>query len=167
MPTMRFIYGAMDKAKNEIATNLVNGKEAYKEIWKIIDEKWEMQLHRHLHAAVYYLNPRFQYSDGLSTHIKVKIGLMVCMEKLIHDGTSKLKGFAIKVLNLTCSSSIYSKRMPARGFIYGAMDKAKKEIATNLGNEKGAYKEIWKIIDKKWEKQLHRHLYAVVYYLNP
>ncbi|KAK0595776.1 hypothetical protein LWI29_009861 [Acer saccharum] len=48
--------------------------------------------------------------------------------------------------------------MPAIGSIYGAMDKAKKEIAANLGNEEGAYKEIWKIIDEKWEFQLHIHL---------
>ncbi|KAK0605242.1 hypothetical protein LWI29_024514 [Acer saccharum] len=60
-----------------------------------------------------------------------------------------------------------SEQMPAMGFIYGAMDKAKEEIAANLGNEEGAYKEIWKIIDEKWEFQLHRHLHAAAYYLNP
>ncbi|KAK0577829.1 hypothetical protein LWI29_000872 [Acer saccharum] len=91
MPAMGFIYGAMDKAKEEIAANLGNEEGAYKEIWKIIDEKWEFQLHRHLHAAAYYLNPRIQYSDGLSTHLEVKIGLMVCMEKLIPDEEERVR----------------------------------------------------------------------------
>ncbi|KAK2646423.1 hypothetical protein Ddye_021618 [Dipteronia dyeriana] len=68
-----------------MVANLGNEEGAYKEIWGINDDKWQYQLHRHLHAAAYYLNPRFQYSDGLSSHIKVKIGLMVCKEKLIPD----------------------------------------------------------------------------------
>ena len=59
------------------------------------------------------------------------------------------------------------EKYPGMGFIYGAMDKAKEEIAENLGNEVGAYKEIWKIIDDRWESQLHRQLHAAAYFLNP
>ncbi|KAK2637135.1 hypothetical protein Ddye_031927 [Dipteronia dyeriana] len=91
LAAMGFIYGVMDKAKEEIAANLGNEEGAYKEIWGIIDDKWQYQLHRHLHAAAYYLNPRFQYSDGLSSHIEVKIGLMVCMEKLIPDEEARVR----------------------------------------------------------------------------
>ncbi|KAK2646644.1 hypothetical protein Ddye_021839 [Dipteronia dyeriana] len=91
LPGMGFIYGSMDKAKEEIAENLGNEEGAYKEIWKIIDDKWEFQLHRHLHAAAYYLNPRFQYSDNFSTHREIKIGLMVCMEKLIPNEEDRLQ----------------------------------------------------------------------------
>ncbi|KAK2650143.1 hypothetical protein Ddye_017632 [Dipteronia dyeriana] len=58
----------MDKAREEIAVNLGNEEGAYKEIWKITYDKWEFQLHPHLHAPAYYLNPRFQYSDNFSTH---------------------------------------------------------------------------------------------------
>ncbi|KAK0592053.1 hypothetical protein LWI29_012517 [Acer saccharum] len=89
MPEMGFIYGAMDKAKEDIAKKLGNEERAYKEIWQIIDQKWEFQLHRYLHAAAYYLNPRFQYSDDFSTHPEIKIGLMVCMEKLISKEKEK------------------------------------------------------------------------------
>ena len=42
-----------------------------------------------------------------------------------------------------------SEIMPAMGFIYGAMDIAKEEIAKNLGGEEGSYREIWNIIDEK------------------
>ena len=42
-----------------------------------------------------------------------------------------------------------SEKMPGMGFLYGAMDKAKEEIALNLGGEEGAYKELWSIIDEK------------------
>lgn len=34
-----------------------------------------------------------------------------------------------------------SGKMPAMGFLYDAMDKAKKDIVINLGREEGAYKE--------------------------
>ncbi|GFP92789.1 hypothetical protein PHJA_001423200 [Phtheirospermum japonicum] len=64
MPGMGSLYGAMDKAKEEIAKNLGGEEGSYKELWNIIDEKWEFQMHHHLHAAVYFLNPHFQYDDG-------------------------------------------------------------------------------------------------------
>lgn len=88
---MGFTYGAMDKAKEEIATNFGNEERAYKEIWKIIDDKWEFQLHQQLHAAAYFLNPRFQYSEDFSSHREVKIGLLMCMAKLIPNDNDRLQ----------------------------------------------------------------------------
>ena len=35
------------------------------------------------------------------------------------------------------------------GFIYGAMDKEKEEIAANLEGQEAHYKKIWDIIDEK------------------
>ncbi|XP_052621725.1 uncharacterized protein LOC111887896 [Lactuca sativa] len=48
------------------------------------------------------------------------------------------------------------EQTPAMGFIYGAMDECKEKIAKNLDNNLASYKEIWDIIDKKWELQMHR-----------
>ncbi|XP_038695504.1 uncharacterized protein LOC119992784 [Tripterygium wilfordii] len=45
------------------------------------------------------------------------------------------------------------EKKPAMGYIYNAMDKAKEEIAKNLGGELADYKEIWDIIDEKWESE--------------
>ncbi|KAK3212305.1 hypothetical protein Dsin_017011 [Dipteronia sinensis] len=66
-PAMGFIYGAMDAAKET--------KSAYKEILKIIDDKWDFQLHRDLHAAAYYLNPQFKWESNFSTHLVFKSNL--------------------------------------------------------------------------------------------
>ncbi|KAK3205535.1 hypothetical protein Dsin_019581 [Dipteronia sinensis] len=41
LPEMRFIYGVVDKAKEEMDANLGNKEGAYKEIWKIINDTWE------------------------------------------------------------------------------------------------------------------------------
>ena len=50
-PTMGFIYEAMDRAKLSIQSNCTH----YKEYWKLIDRRWNDQLHHGLHAAGYYL----------------------------------------------------------------------------------------------------------------
>jgi len=85
MPGMGFLYGAMDKAKEEIAENLGGVVGAYKEIWSIIDDKWEFQMHRHLHAAAYFLNPHYQYDQDFSNHREIKLGLLTCLAKLFPD----------------------------------------------------------------------------------
>ncbi|KAL0922772.1 hypothetical protein M5K25_006789 [Dendrobium thyrsiflorum] len=77
----------MDEAKELIAHNLGGEEASYREIWDIIDARWEVQLHRHLHAAAYYLNPQFQYSERKSSNPEVKLGLYHCMERLIPDLT--------------------------------------------------------------------------------
>nr|GMD37640.1 uncharacterized protein LOC109157329 [Ipomoea batatas] len=82
-PAMGFLYNAMDEAKEKIAKNLGGEEKDYKEIWDIIDEKWDFQMHRHLHAAAYYLNPRCHYSPDFSTHTEIKLGLFHCLDKLI------------------------------------------------------------------------------------
>ncbi|XP_028803310.1 uncharacterized protein LOC114758444 [Neltuma alba] len=56
-PAMPYIYEAMDRAKEEIADNFEKKESRYKKIWKIIDTRWNLQLHRPLHVAIYFLNP--------------------------------------------------------------------------------------------------------------
>lgn len=90
-PAMGYLYNAMDLAKEKIAKNLGGEEKDYKEIWEIIDEKWDVQLHRHLHAAAYYLNPRCHYDPGFSNHPEIKLGLFHCKDKLILDPEDRVK----------------------------------------------------------------------------
>ncbi|XP_062104413.1 uncharacterized protein LOC133815612 [Humulus lupulus] len=101
-PAMGFIYGAMDEAKEKIAKNLDGDVSSYKEIWDIIDQKWEFQLHRDLHATAYYLNPRFRWSPNVSEHPEIKT---VEWWDNFGDEVPELKSFATRVLGLTCSAS--------------------------------------------------------------
>jgi len=57
-PVMAYIYEAMNRAKEQIAENFQKIETRYKKMWKIIDTRWNFQLHRPLHAVAYYLNPR-------------------------------------------------------------------------------------------------------------
>jgi hypothetical protein len=65
-PTMGYLYEAMDRAKEAIKEIHDNEEKKYKPYWKIIDNRWENQLHHPLHAAAYYLNPKYHYSPQFS-----------------------------------------------------------------------------------------------------
>ncbi|KAL4554175.1 hypothetical protein LXL04_039712 [Taraxacum kok-saghyz] len=56
-----------------------------------IGSKWEKQLHRHLHAAAYYLNPRFRWSPDVSEHGEIKRGLFHVMDTLVKNNEEYMK----------------------------------------------------------------------------
>ena len=58
---MGYIYEAMNRAKDTIVRSFNENEEKYKEIFNIIDKRWEIQLHQPLHTTWYFLNPKFFY----------------------------------------------------------------------------------------------------------
>ena len=48
---MGYIYEAMNRAKDTIVRSFNGNEEKYKEIFNIIDKRWEIQFHRPLHAT--------------------------------------------------------------------------------------------------------------------
>ena len=49
----------MKKTKEIVVKSFNENEEKYREIMEIIDRRWKVQLHRPLHSAGYFLNPRF------------------------------------------------------------------------------------------------------------
>jgi hypothetical protein len=45
----------------------------YIPIWNIIDARWELQLHRPLHAAAYSLNSHYHYNPNLKLMPTLKL----------------------------------------------------------------------------------------------
>ncbi|XP_031739008.1 uncharacterized protein LOC116402801 [Cucumis sativus] len=83
-PPMGYIYEAMDRAKEAIAKSFNNNEEKYKDIFTIIDKRWELQLHRPLHAAGYYLNLSFYYSNpNIQEDDEIVNGLYSCITKMV------------------------------------------------------------------------------------
>ncbi|XP_059592225.1 uncharacterized protein LOC132253622 [Vitis vinifera] len=62
VPTMPFVYELMHVMK----TNLTR-QGAGDWMFKIIQDRWEKTLKHPLHAAAYFLNPRFQYRRGVGS----------------------------------------------------------------------------------------------------
>ena len=83
-PAMGYIYEAMDRAKEAIASSFPNQEDHYKKAFEIIDHRWECQLHRPLYAAGHYLNPSTFYdnSQRIVSCEEVMDGLHACIERL-------------------------------------------------------------------------------------
>ena len=64
---------------------------SYMPIWNIIDARWELQLHRPLHAAAYYLNPHYHYNSNFKVNANIKIGLYQCLERMVPDASERCK----------------------------------------------------------------------------
>jgi len=58
---------------------------SYEDLWNIIDERWNNQLHRPLHVTGYFLNPEFHYSPDFKVDTKVKISLLQCIQRMVAD----------------------------------------------------------------------------------
>ncbi|KAL1542165.1 hypothetical protein AAHA92_26297 [Salvia divinorum] len=84
MPAMGYVFAGLYRAKEAIKKEL-DTKEEYMAYWSIIDRRWE-QLQRHpLHAAGFYLNPKFFYSLEGDGHFHIRSLVYDCIERLVPD----------------------------------------------------------------------------------
>ena len=72
---MSYIYEFMDSAKEKISFNCGGVEIKYSPIWRKIDARRTLQLHRPLHAANYYLNPQLWYEEKFFNVDGVRKGL--------------------------------------------------------------------------------------------
>ncbi|GMP56541.1 hypothetical protein CsSME_00020983 [Camellia sinensis var. sinensis] len=101
-PAMGYIYEAMDRAKESIAKSFNEKEEKYKNIFEIIDNRWNIQLHQPLHAAGHFLNPEFFYSNPSIEHdTEIMSGLFKCVSRLVRGTDIQDK--------ITQEMSIYTK----------------------------------------------------------
>ncbi|XP_038998063.1 uncharacterized protein LOC120123186 [Hibiscus syriacus] len=83
-PAIGYVYEVMDRAKEAIANSFNNVEDKYKDVFAIIDKRWECQLHQPLHAAGCYLNPQlFNLNPQIQEDKEVMIGLLKCIERLV------------------------------------------------------------------------------------
>jgi len=64
---------------------------SYIPIWNIVNVRWELQLHRPLHAAAYYLNPHYHYNPNFKVNANIKIGLYQCLERMVPNASERCK----------------------------------------------------------------------------
>ncbi|KAL6559467.1 hypothetical protein OROGR_004584 [Orobanche gracilis] len=92
-PAMGYIYEAMDRCKEAIMASFNHNEEKYLDIFKIIDNRWDCQLHQPLHAAGYYLNPEYFYSGSDFTQDEeVMKGFYASLQRLVtsHEEQDKI-----------------------------------------------------------------------------
>ena len=90
---MGYIYEAMDQAKEQIRAAYNDRLAKYGRIWEIIDNRWNNQLHRPIHAAGYFLNPRYHYKNRLGDQHdgEVRAGLIDCLERMVPNHVDQLE----------------------------------------------------------------------------
>ncbi|XP_042467530.1 uncharacterized protein LOC122050710 [Zingiber officinale] len=99
---MDYIYEAIDRAKEAIMKVFKEKEDKYKEVFEIIDKRWECQLHWPLHAARHYLNLEYVCSDTYSNiYGEVVNGLFEAMERFVSNAVEQDK--------ITTQLSIYRK----------------------------------------------------------
>ncbi|KAJ8764221.1 hypothetical protein K2173_005401 [Erythroxylum novogranatense] len=62
---------------------------------------------------------------------------------------------------------IVDGHMPAMGYIYEGIERAKAAIKTYYEGAEEKYTPIWDIIDRRWTMQLHSPIHAAAAFLNP
>lgn len=84
-PSMGYLYEAMDKAKEAIKTRLKNRMSQYGPYIRVIDARWDKQLHSPLHAAGCFLNPGIYFRPSFSKQREVTRGLLTTIMRLVPD----------------------------------------------------------------------------------
>ncbi|CAH1437761.1 unnamed protein product [Lactuca virosa] len=82
---MGYIYRTMDRAREAICDSFSNPNN-YKGTLKIINRRWECQLHKSLHAVGHFLNPGIFYNDVVGVACEViEKSLYDCIMRLVPD----------------------------------------------------------------------------------
>ncbi|KAG6654115.1 hypothetical protein CIPAW_05G123500 [Carya illinoinensis] len=97
-PAMGYLYNAMEKAKENIKARLKNKISAFMPFIRVIDARWDKQLHSPLHAAGCLLNPGIYFNPCFKSKNDVSRGFMTCV-------FLALQTFAICILSQCCSAT--------------------------------------------------------------
>ena len=63
----------------------------YIPVLDIIDARWELQLHRPLHAFAYWLNPHYHYITDYKQDTNIKYGMYDCLDRMVPDEVERGK----------------------------------------------------------------------------
>ncbi|KAK4273662.1 hypothetical protein QN277_017008 [Acacia crassicarpa] len=111
-PAMGYVYAGMYRAKEAIKKELVK-REDYMVYWSIIHHRWERLWHHPLHAAGFYLNPKFFYSIQRNMHSEILSGIFDCIERLVPD--TRIQDKIIKEINLyKTAAGDFGRKMAVR-----------------------------------------------------
>jgi hypothetical protein len=80
-PAMRYLYEALDRAKETIPIFYVRkGSPRFHKhmlLWDLIHSRWTKMLHRPIHASTLFLNPAFSYKCNSCFNGEVMGGLLI------------------------------------------------------------------------------------------
>ncbi|XP_058746305.1 uncharacterized protein LOC131619200 [Vicia villosa] len=84
-PAMGYLYRAMYKEREEIEKSFRRNKLKVEPYLKILDNRWDAQLRKNLHAAGYLLNPSCRFNPEYEKNKSTTQGLLDVIEKYAYD----------------------------------------------------------------------------------
>ncbi|XP_073105215.1 uncharacterized protein [Elaeis guineensis] len=113
-PSMGYLYHAMHQARDEMIKRFRRRKIVVEPYLRIVDSRWDLQLHQNLHAAGFWLNPCFQYDlELMDKYPRSVSGLLDVIERysfgnptLQGNLTNEMRLFRNTENDFGCSSAI-------------------------------------------------------------
>ncbi|KAG5541417.1 hypothetical protein RHGRI_021294 [Rhododendron griersonianum] len=84
-PVIGYLYEAMDKAKVTIKVRLNNRLSLYGLYLRVIDARWDRQLHSPLHPVGCFFNPRIYFRPSFMKKKEVARGMIQALTVLVPD----------------------------------------------------------------------------------
>ena len=89
----------------------------YIPVLDIIDARWELQLHRPLHAFAFWLNPHYHYITDYRQYNNIKYGMYDCLNRMVPNKEERTK------VDLQLDIFVEAKRLSGIEAIVIARDK--------------------------------------------
>ena len=113
---MGYIYEAMDRAKEAIKSYYKGDSLKFDPIWEIVDRRWNNQLHQPIHAAGYFLNPSFLFSESFSDpNGEVMEGLTTCIQRM--EPEVAVRDLIVREMDIyrEATGNLFSSELAVRG----------------------------------------------------
>lgn len=102
-PAMGYLYAAIHTTRQELLTRFARREKIVDPYLRIIDSRWDSQLHKNLHVAGFWLNPCYQYNSiELEKHRHMTSGLLDVIERYSHGNPDLMS-------NLTREMKLFRK----------------------------------------------------------
>lgn len=91
MPAMGYVYEGVERAKLAIKMFYKGCGEKYLPVSEIIERRWNMQHHSHLHTAAAFLNPSIFYNPNFKFDASMRNGFHAAMWKMFPEEKERVE----------------------------------------------------------------------------
>lgn len=113
MPAMGYLYEGIERAKVAIKILYKGCEEKYMPILEVIERRWNIHLHSHLHAAAAFLNPSIFYNTHFKFDANMRNGFHAAMWKMFPEEKDRIE--------LTKEQPVYLNAQGALGSEFAIM----------------------------------------------
>lgn len=118
-PAMGFVYGELQKAKNDIKEAFKNKEDKYKPILAIVDDKAKGRIDTPLHLTAYLLNPYYYFKDASTWSSDecelIMDGVLECMERFFPDFDIQDKVMNVELAKYKDRAGTFGRPLAIRG----------------------------------------------------